>query len=80
MKNNLKLVDFVEILEFITRIRDDSVCARFPTGRTDFSVVIRILEGLDQAKRLVDGPADGEIIHSDLPTDYRNVKCECGFS
>jgi len=62
-----RLVDLVEILEFIIGVGNDGVGAGFPSGRTDFAVLIRVLECLDQAERLVHGSTHREIIHRDLP-------------
>ena len=42
------------------------VCARFPAGRAHLAVRVGVLEGLHEPQRLVDGAADGQVIHGDL--------------
>ena len=40
--------------------------ARSPTGGTDFTVLVRKLEGLDETKSFVNITADRKIVDSDL--------------
>jgi len=70
------LVDFVEIFEFITGIRNDGIGAWLPACRTNFAVLIRVLERLHQTQRFVDRSSDREIIHGNLPQGPLSINDE----
>ncbi len=42
-----------EVLDLLFGIRDDGVAAGSPISRTNFSMLVRILESLHQSQRLV---------------------------
>jgi hypothetical protein len=44
----------------------DSLLSRVPVRRADLAVLVRELEGVDEAERLVYGAADGKIVDGDL--------------
>jgi len=70
------LVDFVEILEFITGIRNDGIGAWLPACRTNFAVLIRVLERLHQTQCFVYRSSDREIIHGNLPQGSLSIDDE----
>ena len=63
------LVDLLKVVEFLGGVRDDGVLTRGPVGWADDGVLVGELEGLDQPQGLVDRPADGKVVHGDLPDD-----------
>ena len=60
---------FLEVLHLLLGVRDDGVTAGLPPRGTHLAVFVRVLEGLHQPEGLIDGPADGEVVHSDLSED-----------
>jgi hypothetical protein len=56
----------LEVLHLFLWVRDDCVCTWPPARGTDLSMLVRVLEGLDQAQGLVHRAADGEVVHRDL--------------
>lgn len=58
---------FREIVELVFRIWNDGICTGFPASRAHLTMLVRVLECLDKAKRFVDGPSNWEVVHSDLP-------------
>ena len=42
------------------------IAARFPAGRTHFTVTVRVLEGLDETEGLVDAAPHRQVVHGDL--------------
>lgn len=43
-----------------------SICTGLPAGRTNFSVLVSVLEGLNETYGLVHWPTDGQVIHCNL--------------
>ena len=64
--NGSKLFLFLEILHLLVGIWDDRVCSGLPASRADLSVLVSVLESLNQPKGFVYGPSHGEIVHGDL--------------
>lgn len=55
-----------DILHMYLTLNTYCVTPGLPARRTDLSVSVCVLEGLDQSQRLVHGAPDREIIHGDL--------------
>jgi len=65
-ETRLQLVDFVEVFEFVIRVGNDRVRSRFPPSRADFSMLVGVLECLDQPEGFVDRPTNRQIVHRNL--------------
>lgn len=52
------------------------VLARLPVCGADLTVRVGVLEGLDQAERLVDAAAHRQVVDGDLPEDALRVDDE----
>ena len=67
--NGLELSLLLKILHLFGGIRDDRICSGLPASRADLSVLVSVLESLNQPEGLIYGPSHGEIVHGDLPED-----------
>ena len=62
ISSQIRVKLLLEVDLFVGLIRHNGLLSRLPVGRAHLTVLVRVLEGLDQAERLVHGPADGIVI------------------
>lgn len=60
------LVDFFEVCLALLGVWFHGLLAWFPTSRTNFTVFVRVLEGLNKSEGFIDRPANWKIIYGNL--------------
>ena len=60
---------FLKVLHLLVGVWDDRICSGLPASRADLSVLVSVLESLDQPQGLIDRPSHGEVVHRDLSED-----------
>ena len=63
----LYLVLLLEVFKFLIRVWDDGISARLPPRRTDLSMLVSVLECLDQTQSFIHGSSHWQVVHGDLP-------------
>jgi len=72
----LEISVVLEVLKLLFGVWDDGVCARLPSSGTHLAVLVGVLEGLDQAQRLVHAAAHRQVVHGDLAESALGVNDE----
>lgn len=65
-KELLWIDDFAEVLQFVRWGRNNRISSRLPSCRTDFSMLVSVLESLNQSQGLIHRSAHWHVIHGDL--------------
>ena len=69
-------IRLLEVGLAVLRVGDHRGLAGLPASRADLSVLVSVLEGLDQPQGLVHGPSHRQIVHGDLSEDTLVVNDE----